>query len=156
MAKYAFAEPATSAPQAALDYAAAMPTLPTKAYAATKDHDYEYPAGTYVDHTTPEAAKAAFDVLALMPRVTKKEAQFALGFQTPKQVTLAANRYAKPTADRETPLVAHQVVRPAPFRPLAPEYRPTKAAEAPAPAAPEAPAPEAPKARSRRRKAAAA
>jgi hypothetical protein len=136
MTKYAFAAPATDAPAHALEYAARVrPSLPVRHYDKAKDHDCEYAAGDYVDHGSDAAAKAAFEILALTPRVTKKEAQFALGFQLPKHVTTAADRYAKAQDGGLTNESAHRVVRPAPFRPVAVKDVTPKAA------APKAPAP---------------
>jgi len=141
MTKYAFAAPATDAPAHALEYAKRVrPSLPTRHYDTAKDHDCEYAAGDYVDHASDAAAKAAFDILALTPRVTKKEAQFALGFQLPKHVTAAADRYAKAQDGGLTNASAHRVVRPAPFRPVAVKDVAPKAS-APKADAPKAPAP---------------
>lgn len=136
MSNFTQLQPATSAPENAVAYAKKVKALPTREYGATKDHGWTYEAGTYVDHRSDAARRAAFEILSLHPRVTKKEAQFALGFQTPKHVTAAANAWAKEHESND-----HRVVRPAPFRPLAPEFRPTKAeAPQPEPEAPKAPA----------------
>lgn len=135
-------EPATSAPAHAIEWKEAnaerIAALPRKAYDATTDHKFVYVARTAVDHTTADAGAIAYEVLALEPRVTKKEAQWLLDFLTPAHVTTAANRHGRKVEADLNPI---RVNRPAPFRPM---VRPTVVAEVVTPEAAPAPA-EAPK-----------
>ncbi len=109
-------EAATSAPAHAMEFAALVKEDLDRyqaEFADHTDHKFVYKAGTWTDHRQARIQEICYEILHLEPRITKKEAQFALRIQGPDRVTSAANAYAK---KRE--LNGHRAVRPAPYRPL--------------------------------------